>query len=140
MEPVEARIGNYVLIPPTNSKVLIPSVPRKIKGITTSGEFEFDGDHFETTIRIPARHCKGIQLSPEHLEFLGFIRTADFQYFHKVLEIKLDDFKEFFIWSIHKNLNVRIESVHHLQNLFSDITSFSYIPDFKSFYQKFIEA
>jgi len=37
MEPIEARIGNYVLVPETDSKVLIPSVPKQILGITTQG-------------------------------------------------------------------------------------------------------
>jgi hypothetical protein len=140
MEPTEVRIGNYVLMPQTDSKVLIPSVPNKIKGITSLGEFEFAGEHFNITLKIPSKHCKGITLMPEHLEFLGFIKVSDYQYIHKVMEIKLEDFKEFFIWRIHKNLNVRIESIHHLQNLFANMTSNEYIPDFRPFFQQHCEV
>jgi hypothetical protein len=139
MEPFEVRIGNFVLVPQIESKVLIPSVPKRIKGITTLSEFEFAGDHFDTTIKIHSKHCKGIQLLPEHLEFLGFKKMNEFQYVHKVLEMTLEDFKEFFVWNIHKMV-VRIESVHHLQNLIADMTTFSYMPDFKPFFQQHMEV
>ena len=140
MEPFEVRIGNFVLVPQIDLKVLLPSVPKVIKGITAQNEFEFAGDHFDTTLKIHSKHCKGIQLIPEHLEFLGFKKMNEFQYVHKVLEMALEDFKEFFVWKIHKNLAVRIESVHHLQNLIADMTTYSYMPDFKPFFQQYLEV
>jgi hypothetical protein len=140
MESFEVRIGNFVMVPQIDSKVLIPSVPKIVKGITALNEFEFAGDHFDTTIKIPSKHCKGIHLLPEHLEFLGFKKMNEFQYVHKVLEMTLDDFKEFFVWNIQKNLVIRIESLHHLQNLIADMTTFGYMPDFKPFFHQYMEV
>ena len=136
MEPNEARIGNFVLVPQTNSKVLIPSVPKQIQGITTRAEFEVSEGHFEMMIKIPSKHCKGIQLRNVHLEFIGFRKINDYQYIHKVLDITLEDCNEFFMWSITKSLNIRIDYVHQLQNLFADMTTNNFVPEFNSYFKQ----
>ena len=136
MEPIEARIGNYILVPETNSKVLIPSVPKQILGITSQGEFEVSAGHFDITIKIPARHCKGIQLRNAHLEFIGFKKLNENQYLNKVLDIVLDDCNEFFMWNLTKNLVIKIDFVHQLQNLLADMTTNSFVPEFNSYFKQ----
>src|SRR5690554_457274 len=136
MEPIEARIGNYVLVPETDSKVLIPSVPKQVLGITTQGEFEVAVGHFDITIKIPAKHCKGIQLRNAHLEFIGFRKLNEHQYIHKVLDILLEDYNEFFNWTLTKNLIIKIDYVHQIQNLFADMTTNSFVPEFSSYFKQ----
>ena len=136
MEPIEVRIGNYVLVPPADSKVLLPSVPKQVKGITSQGEIEVAKGQFDIMLRIPAKHCKGIKLRTTHLEYLGFRKITDFQYLHKVPDIKLEDCNEYFICNLNENIQIRIDYIHQLQNLFAEITMNNYIPDFNPFFKK----
>lgn len=136
MEPHEVRIGNYVLVPPTESKVLLPSVPKQIKGITSQGEIEIAKGQFDIMIRIPARHCKGIKLRTIHLEFLGFRKISESQYLHNVPDVQLTDCNEYFMCNLNENIKIRLDYIHQLQNLFAEITMNSYIPDFNSFFKK----
>lgn len=136
MEPIEVKIGNYVLVPPSDSKVLLPSVPKQVKGITSQGEIEVAKGHFDIILRIPAKHCKGIKLRTVHLEYLGFRKISEFQYLHKVPDIRLEECNDYFICLLNENNQIRIDFVHQLQNLFALFTMNSYIPDFNSYFKK----
>lgn len=136
MEPIEVRIGNYVLVPPTDSKVLLPSVARQIKGITSLDEFEIAAGHFDIMIKIPAKHCKGIKLQTSHLEYIGFRKINDIQYLHKAPNIMIEDCHEYFLWTLNENMIIRIDYVHQLQNLLAEFTVNNFIPDFSSYFKQ----
>lgn len=137
MEPIEVRIGNYVLVPPTDSKVLLPTVARQIKGITSQDEFEIATGHFDIMLRIPAKHCKGIKLRTAHLEFIGFRKIKDMQYLHKAPNIMIEDCSEYFMWNLNENMNIRIDYVHQIQNLFAELTVYNYVLDFGSYFKQY---
>lgn len=71
MKVNEARIGNWVLVPQLDAKILIPSYPKRIKGITLFGEFDFTEPQYPNNFQVSARHCAGIPLKEDQLKKFG---------------------------------------------------------------------
>ena len=133
MKTTELRIGNMVLVPIMPSQVIIPSYPKKIKGITIFGELDFTEPSYPEKMLIPAKHCAGIPLTAEWLLKFEFECWFDgalkkFYVLHNVIdgtsdfEVTLQDGKAY--PSIDENcIYWRKEfHVHQLQNLYFALT------------------
>lgn len=120
----EVRVGNWVKYGNPNATVVIPDRIGQVKGITIFGELDFSTPQIEH--KVPAKHCMGIELSPEILEKAGFVLDASYQvpqwqhqsgfYFHDKYVIDC--------YSIHlmNAFDVEFNYVHQLQNFFYQIT------------------
>lgn len=72
MESQECRQGNWVLVP-TNNDIKIPAYPKRIKGITKFGEFDFTEPEYPKSHIVSAKDCAGITLTEEILLKAGFV-------------------------------------------------------------------
>lgn len=72
MKATDLRIGNWVLIPTSMDGIIIPSFPKKVKGIGIFGGIDFTEPEYPENHIVPAVHCAGIPLTEEWLLKLGF--------------------------------------------------------------------
>ena len=134
MNAKEVRIGNWVLTP-MNNEIVIPRFQKKIKGITIFGEFDFNEPTYPENHLVSAKHCAGIELTPEILEKCG-LRVADTGYYWIAvrehynasndlkptwLKIKYTQAKNFRVENF-ANKTIYLKSLHQLQNLYFALT------------------
>ena len=72
MKATDLRIGNWVLIPTSMDGIIIPSFPKKVKGIGIFGGIDFTEPEYPENHIVPAVHCAGIPLTEEWLLKFGF--------------------------------------------------------------------
>jgi len=137
MKITEGRIGNWVLVP-TNTELKIPSYPKKIKGITKFGEFDFTEPEYPKKFIEPALHCAGVPLIEQVLFKAGLKQIAvtshdaDFGSRDHVKYYNL--FDEYILLRVYDRIHLlfdadyemyeirELEYIHELQNIYHDLT------------------
>jgi hypothetical protein len=120
MKSTEARQGNWVLVP-SDTEIIIPNYPKRIKAITLFGEFDFSEPTYPKPFIVPAIHCAGIPLTEKILWEAGFLGNNPWEKDN----LRLDSEDRLTIidktgYGIIIARNVKY--VHQLQNLYLDLT------------------
>ena len=126
MKATDLRIGNWVLIPTSMDGIIIPSFPKKVKGIGIFGGIDFTEPEYPENHIVPAVHCAGIPLTEEWLLKFGFKESKTFfgrNSFEKdgYHLIKNGKYFEFLVIGSSVIL-AKIKYVHQLQNLYFALT------------------
>jgi len=137
MNTSDLRIGNYIQLITTNNNVNLPSgFVKKVSGISN---FELNLSFFDvpdTEQESEKTHINDVcalPLNEYYLRKFGFIEEINssmvkywkkdyFTIYHEYyLHTAIDNLEWFFLSSSEYGMNVRIKSVHELQNLFKNI-------------------
>ena len=119
------RLGNLILIPNIESKVLIPCIVSKIQGITIFGEIEVLHTPEHNGLSINNKHVSVIDITENWLKKAGFRLNYDRWHFpsDSYFEISLIDSE--YVLTINEGeyeTNTKVKYVHQLQNLHFALT------------------
>lgn len=128
MNADEVRRRNWVLVP-MGGPVIIPAYPKRIKGITKFGEFDFTEPTYPEDHIVPAKHCSGVPLTGEILLKAGFKEQGGAIFLgqrHKRHVMGRNSLYSIngksYIFAVNDRDLCEIEYIHQLQNLFFALT------------------
>lgn len=119
MKAEEIRIGNWVKYGNVSAPVIIPEYIGQVKAITLFGELDFSTTQTENIV--PAKHCMGVELTPQILVMAGFENSGTYWFLDDVRIDELGMIDPMYVYR-YNYAERKIRYVHELMNLYHALT------------------